>query len=197
MAEILLLSGGLDSIALAAWRRPSHCLTVNYGQRSALGEIAAASEVCKSLGLGHYVLSLPIAGLGCGSLAGSAPSPASRHPEYWPFRNQFLITVGAMFAIKHGLSTVLIGTVATDRRHADGKPSFLSQLKRLIYDQEGGIILEAPALELTTAELISRSGVSPDVLAWAHSCHDAAVACGICAGCTKHSEVMAAIGWER
>ncbi len=197
MAEVLLLSGGIDSIAIAAWRHPSHCLTLDYGQRPALGEIAAASEVCKALGLKHNILRVSIDTLGCGSLAGEPPSKVSKNPEFWPFRNQFLVTIGAMFAIKNGLSSVVIGTVATDNRHADGSASFVKQLRRLLADQEGRIELEAPALGMSSAELISRSGVSPGILGWAHSCHTAAIACGRCAGCQKHTEVMAAIGWER
>jgi 7-cyano-7-deazaguanine synthase len=154
MSEVLLLSGGIDSIAIASWRRPSQCLTLDYGQRPANGEIAAASEVCKALGLRHTILRVPIAELGCGSLAGKAPSEVSANPEFWPFRNQFLVTMAAMFAIKHGLNSVVIGTVSTDNRHADGRASFVRSLRALLAVQEGKIRLEAPALELSSAELI-------------------------------------------
>lgn len=197
MAEVLLLSGGIDSIAIAAWRHPSHCLTLDYGQRPARGEVTAAAEACKSLGLEHHVLRVPIDALGCGILAGERPSKFSENPEFWPFRNQFLVTIGAMFAIKNGLDSVVIGTVATDNRHADGRASFVKGLRALLADQEGRIKLEAPAMDLSSVELISRSGISPGVLGWAHSCHTAAIACGRCAGCHKHSEVVSTLGWER
>lgn len=39
----LLLSGGLDSTAIAAWQRPDVCVTVDYGQRPARGELAAST----------------------------------------------------------------------------------------------------------------------------------------------------------
>jgi hypothetical protein len=39
LSEVLLLSGGIDSSALAAWRRPTQTLVIDYGQISAPGEI--------------------------------------------------------------------------------------------------------------------------------------------------------------
>ena len=68
--ELLLLSGGMDSIALAWSLRPKLSLTVDYGQLPAKGEIQAASAVCAELGLAHRVLTLD-----CNSL-GSAIWPA-------------------------------------------------------------------------------------------------------------------------
>ena len=119
MSELLLLSGGIDSTALAAWRRPELCLTVNYGQRAADGEIRAAAQVCLDLGLKHDVLSVRIPSLGSGDLLGEDSSALSPHSDFWPFRNQFLITLAGMMAIKCGCDTVLIGTVSTDLRHKD------------------------------------------------------------------------------
>jgi len=197
MSELLLLSGGIDSISLAAWRHPKICLTVDYGQRPAKAEIAAASEVCRALGLVHHIIRIPLGEIGCGVLAGALPSTASPNPEFWPFRNQLLITVGAMFAMKHSLARVLIGTVKSDQRHADGRATFVAQMTELLALQEGNIALEAPAIGLTSAQLVEMSTISPAVLGWAHSCHTSNIACGHCPGCNKHSETMQALGWNR
>ena len=35
----MLLSGGMDSIAVAYWRRPSLAITIDYGQVPAAGEL--------------------------------------------------------------------------------------------------------------------------------------------------------------
>jgi len=48
MSDLLLLSGGIDSVAIAAWKRPEICLTIDYGQRSARAEIRSSMQVCKS-----------------------------------------------------------------------------------------------------------------------------------------------------
>jgi len=197
MSEVLLLSGGIDSIAIAAWRRPAHCLTIDYGQVPAASEIAASSSVCSALGLTHEVLRVPIAQLGAGVLAGKPPSTASPNPEFWPFRNQLLVTLAAMVAIERHSAKVLIGTVASDKRHADGSEDFILRLNALLEMQEGGVTLEAPAIKLSSLDLVHESGIDLSVLAWAHSCHSSNAACGYCPGCTKHSEVMQAIGWNR
>jgi 7-cyano-7-deazaguanine synthase len=39
----VLLSGGMDSIALACWQRPEFAITVDYGQRAAATEVAVAA----------------------------------------------------------------------------------------------------------------------------------------------------------
>ncbi len=61
--------------------------------------------------------------------------------------------------------------------------------------QEGGLKVEAPAIDLTSIELIKTAGISPSELAWAHSCHTSEYACGRCRGCNKHREVMVALGY--
>ncbi len=197
MHDLLLLSGGVDSIALACWKRPAVCLTVDYGQQPAIAEIAAATAVCEALSLEHIVLKVPVSSLGSGVMAGSAVSNVSEHAEFWPFRNQFLITVGAMYALKRDLRKILIGTVSTDNRHADGSDSFVRAMSSLLLLQEGSLQLDAPALYLSTQELYSLSGAKADVITWAHSCHTGDVACNWCPGCVKHSAFMQSIGHDR
>ncbi len=88
----------------------------------------------------------------------------------------------------------------SDGRFADGRPEFVQLLDRLLSNQEGGIWLVAPAIHLTSAELVRRSGLPTDVLAWSHSCQVSEHACGRCRGCCKRREVLAelpAAGWVR
>jgi SagB-type dehydrogenase family enzyme len=69
----ILLSGGIDSIALTYWQRPQIALTVDYGQAPAAAEILAAEEVCKNLSIEHHVIRVDCKALGSGDLANSAP----------------------------------------------------------------------------------------------------------------------------
>jgi 7-cyano-7-deazaguanine synthase len=195
--DLLLLSGGLDSTALAVIHRPAVCLTIDYGQRAAQGEIQASREICRELGLRHDVLVLPPHELGAGLMAGQSQSVLSEYPEFWPFRNTLLITLGAMYAVKYGLDRVLIGTSATDVRHRDGSPEFLHGMAEVVRMQEGGIELVAPALGDDALSLIRRSGAPDSVLGWTHSCHVSAIACGHCPGCHKHSNTLGELGWNR
>jgi len=70
MSTALLLSGGMDSIAIAFWKRPDLALTVDYGQLSADGEIQAAEAVCKSLSIPHEIITVNCRSLGSGDLSG-------------------------------------------------------------------------------------------------------------------------------
>ncbi|MDU6746616.1 MAG: 7-cyano-7-deazaguanine synthase, partial [Bradyrhizobium sp.] len=62
--------------------------------------------------------------------------------------------------------------------------------------QEGGLIVSAPAIGLSASELVIASGIDKATLAWAHSCHTGALACGNCRGCIKHYETWKAVGWD-
>lgn len=197
MSSLLLLSGGIDSICLAAKYRPDVCLTVDYGQRAAQAEIKSSKQVCLSLGLRHVTMNVGIGALGSGQMAGETSSPVSQHSEFWPFRNQFLVTLAGMLALKEKCSQILIGSVLTDQRHADGSAAFRDHLHQLLQLQEGALALVAPAARMTSEELVNTSGVTPDVLSWAHSCHTGNLACGQCPGCSKHSQVMQSKGWHR
>ncbi len=192
---VLLVSGGLDSTALAALVRPSLCLVIDYGQRSAIGELRAAAAICRALNLALETLTLDLGGLGGGLLKNEDPVPGAPSPEWWPYRNQILVTAAASVAVRAGLPQVLAGTVADDgARHIDGRPAFYQALDRLISMQEGGIRVRAPAIGETSAELVRRSGLTEDVLGWTVSCHRASFPCGDCPGCRKRSQVLSELG---
>ncbi len=192
---VLLLSGGLDSTALAALFRPALCLAIDYGQRSAAGEIRAATAICRALDLVMKTLTLDLGGIGGGLLKNEDAIPGAPSPEWWPYRNQILATAAASIALQAGLPQVLTGTVAGDgARHIDGRPAFYQALDRLIGMQEGGIRVCAPAIRETSAELVRRSGLTEDVLGWTVSCHRANFPCGDCPGCRKRSQVLSELG---
>ncbi|MDZ7654290.1 MAG: 7-cyano-7-deazaguanine synthase [Burkholderiaceae bacterium] len=118
----LLLSGGLDSLAIAHWLRPELAVTIDYGQLAAAAEIVAATQICRTLGIDHHVVSVDCRALGSGDMAGRRPVALAPASEWWPYRNQLLITLAAMWAIPRGVGQLLIGTVASDGSHADGRP---------------------------------------------------------------------------
>ena len=195
MKRLLLFSGGMDSIALAWMLRPELALTIDYGQRAAEGEIRAAAAVSNELGLLHHVLHVDCSPLGSGDMAGTPPSDFALVPEWWPFRNQLLITMAAALAVNEKYDTVVIGTVVNDASHADGRIDFLDAMSDVLRLQEGGVTLEAPAIQETTVQLCRRIGVPHSILAWAHSCHTGSFACGTCRGCCKHRESMRELGF--
>ena len=194
MKTALLLSGGMDSLSIAWWKRPDVAVTIDYGQLPAAAEIAASRSVCRHLGIEHHVVGVDCRALGSGDMAGTdadAQAPAS---DWWPYRNQLLVTLAAMKAIALGVTHLWLGTVRSDGGHRDGTPGFVAAIDRLMSLQEGGMAVDAPAIGLSTSEHVRLAAVPAGVLAWAHSCHKADVACGNCRGCHKYFDVLRELG---
>ncbi|UTV59571.1 7-cyano-7-deazaguanine synthase [Burkholderia arboris] len=196
MKSALLLSGGQDSVALAYWLRPAVAISIDYGQLPAEAELRAASQICETLCIQHLRISVDCSSIGSGDLSGAPPNPLAPSSEWWPYRNQLLITLAASSALAHGAAELLLGAVSTDASHTDGGQAFFDAMDRLLSIQEGGIRVRAPAIHLTSAQLIRQSGIPLDLLFWAHSCHRSNFACGQCRGCTKHRNVMYELGHE-
>lgn len=190
--ELLLASGGLDSTCIGWWRRPAGALFIDYGQKPAAGEWTAARAAMDALGITLDTLRVDCSAVGSGMLAGSLTQESvAPSPEWWPFRNQLLVTLAAAWAVLRGYDSVLIGCVSGDAlRHADGSSAFLKKLDDLLRNQEGGVRLVAPAIDLTASELLEVSGAPRSILGWTHSCHVESIACGSCPGCIKRTQTM-------
>lgn len=186
----------MDSLSIAWWKRPDVAITVDYGQLPAQAERSAAASVCAQLSIEHHIVGIDCRALGSGDMAGSTANEHAPASDWWPYRNQMLITFAVMKAISLGVQRLLIGTVRSDGLHLDGTPQFVNAISRLVSLQEGGIVVEAPAIELSTEELIAMARVPREFLAWAHSCHKANVPCGNCRGCNKYFGVLRAIDSE-
>jgi 7-cyano-7-deazaguanine synthase len=198
LRSVLLFSGGLDSTALAALERPELCLFVDYGQRPAIGEARAAERIASSLGLNFETIHLGIGHLGSGLLFGEAIDSKSPSPEWWPFRNQFLVTAAAACALRKSFEAVIVGSVLSDGlRHVDGSVTFYSALDRLTSMQEGGIRVLTPGIGETTQSLVGRSCLQSEILNWTFSCHRSEVACNVCPGCIKRLEVLTELGHRK
>ena len=121
---VLLLSGGMDSAALAHWVRPAATLYIDYGQRPADSEERAATAIANALGISIDILRIDLSVLGAGLLlaetptefkveapaegsakseaegrSGSAAEAVSPSPEWWPLRNQLLCSLAAAWAL--------------------------------------------------------------------------------------------------
>ncbi len=195
MSVGILLSGGMDSAALACWKRPDLAYTVDYGQICAAAEIEAARAISGELKIPHEVITIDCRALGSGDLSGKPSISIAPVPEWWPFRNQLLLTVAAMRAVGNGVRTLMFGSVKSDAVHADGRREFFEMIGAVMAMQEGGLKVETPAINLTSPELIKVSKIELPVLAWAHSCHTSNYACGNCRGCFKHQGVLLELGY--
>jgi 7-cyano-7-deazaguanine synthase len=190
MSAVLLFSGGIESTAIAYWKRPEFLLHIDYGHRPAMGELRAARAIAKRTNLSLKEVRVDCSAIGSGELAGCAPKSCAPASSWWPFRNQLLITFGATVALDLCADILYFGSVATDRLYADNSPQFLDTLRRLIALQEGNLSLEGPAINLTTRQLVHESRIPYSLLAWTHSCHVSNWACGQCRGCLHHYRIM-------
>ncbi|CCD86332.1 putative ExsB superfamily protein [Bradyrhizobium sp. ORS 285] len=194
MTSALLLSGGMDSTAIAFWKRPAIGVTIDYGQVAAPAELRAAAAVCADLAIRHIPINVDLSPFGSGDMAGRPAIELAPVREWWPFRNQALITIAAMATIGLGVDHLMIGTLRTDGHHSDGTKGFVDRLADLLFQQEGKIRLEAPAIGMDAVELAQVARVPIEILAWSHSCHRSDYACGDCGGCRKHYRTMEALG---
>lgn len=188
--SVLLLSGGVDSTALAYSQGPDYAITVDYGQSCAEAEVRSSTQICSELDISHKVLEIDCSELGTGQLAESEQLSIADTPEWWPFRNQLIVTLAAMESVRKGASELIVGSVSGDSQHADGRPEFYEMLDDLLSFQEGNLRVSVPAIHQTSVELVEASDVPLSILGWTHSCHNSNWACGQCRGCVKRERVI-------
>lgn len=191
--SVLLLSGGLDSATLAYVHQPDLTVTVDYGQCCADAEIQASSQIADQLNLEHEVIEADCKSLGAGTMAGRQETDLGDAPEWWPYRNQLVITLVAMDVVRRGADRLLVGAVADDQSHADGRAKFFELMDSLLSFQEGNLRLEAPAIERTTEEFVREANPPKSLLGWTHSCTASNAACGECSSCKKRQRVLTRI----
>lgn len=196
MSKSILLSGGMDSISLAYWLKPEIAFTIDYGQLPATAEINAAKQVCRILAIQHEVITVDCGCLGSGDLSGKKALSIAPSTEWWPYRNQLLVTLASMRAISLGANEIITGTVKSDGFHKDGTIGFFERINNLMKFQEGEMMVSSPAITLTSIELIKSSRIPYDILLWAHSCHRSNIPCGTCPGCLKHLAIRQGLGLE-
>jgi 7-cyano-7-deazaguanine synthase len=184
----------MDSTAIAHWLAPEALLFIDYGQRPSEAERRAAERVSLRLQRPLACVSVDCSSVGEDLLRGPRAPTKPVGETWWPYRNQLLATFASAWALGNGFVEVLIGTVAGDGDiHRDGTTWFVQSLDALISGQEGAVHVSAPAIHLTTEELIEVTGIGRDVLAGTYSCHRGSFPCGECGGCTKRDLILGSL----
>src|SRR5580700_10602406 len=106
----LLLSGGMDSLCIAWWQRPNSAITIDYGQIAASAEVEASLRICEELGIEHHLIRVDCRSLGSGDMAGTPPDGIAPASDWWPYRNQLILTLASMSAVARGVERLLLGT---------------------------------------------------------------------------------------
>lgn len=215
MKSVVLLSGGLDSaVSLAQALLDSEvvlCLTMDYGQKAARKEIAAAAALAAHYKVPHRVIELPflkqITRTSLVERKAAVPEPSAEaldNPEearataaaVWvPNRNGLFINIAASFAEAMGCQQVVTGF---NREEAatfpDNSLAFIEAANRaLCFSTLSGVKVVSYTARLNKAEIVAlgkRLGV-PWNLIW--SCyHGGETMCGRCESCRRFTRAMAA-----
>jgi 7-cyano-7-deazaguanine synthase len=203
---VVLLSGGLDSATVLAHAvdlgLEVYALSVDYGQQAQL-ELKAATRLSASLAIAqHKIVSIGLNQLGGSALVEDRPVPDARAakrthgiPEtYVPARNTVMLSVALGWAEVLGAYRIFIGANALDYSgYPDCRPEYLeafNALARLAVAEgsAGGrpVVVEAPLMHLTKAQIIARGLELGVDFAATISCYQpspAGLACGRCESC--------------
>jgi 7-cyano-7-deazaguanine synthase len=167
--RVVLLSGGLDSSALAFLlnlRSPRDFgLFVDYGHVTAAAERRASKRIAETYGFEIAEVSVPgLITVGAGTLARQGPAEKadglneSQKAEWFPARNLLLVSIGAAFLGARGGGTLLIGR--SEMTYRDTTLEFVNAANNALlqaFDPRAAVRLEspsAPRLELLAAACI-------------------------------------------
>lgn len=192
----LLLSGGIDSICLAYHLKPEIAYTVDYGQNAAEREIYVSKLICEFLKIKHEIIRIDCKTLGSGNLVNKNSIKESPSKEWWPYRNQLLITLSLMKAIKDNVTEIHLASVKSDSFHRDGTEEFYKLINSVSEFQEGNIKIVCNTIDFYSHELALKYNVPNKLILLAHSCHISNIACGSCSGCLKQIRVRQELNIE-
>jgi 7-cyano-7-deazaguanine synthase len=143
----------------------------------------------------HIIIQADCSAIGAGLLAERPIPSRSPTPAWWPFRNQLLVTLVLMRLVDSDVGELMLGTVSNDKKYADGTIAFYEAIDQLVSVQEFHPRVTAPAIEMTTLQLVQASAIPREVLSWAHSCQVSNITCGSCGSCWKQQNVLNDLGW--
>jgi 7-cyano-7-deazaguanine synthase len=211
---IVLLSGGLDSMVVAATAKEAGyaliALTIDYNQRHRI-ELESAAKIAKHLGaVEHIILPLDLTRFGGSALTADIDVPKGGVEEdaipvtYVPARNTIFLSLCLGLAEARGARDLWIGVNALDYSgYPDCRPEFIASFEAMANlatkaGVEGsGFTVHTPLLHLGKAQIAAecaRLRLDPG-MSW--SCYDPTSdnkACGHCDSCRLRQKGFADAG---
>ncbi|MGG6351658.1 7-cyano-7-deazaguanine synthase [Pseudomonas putida] len=190
--HILMLSGGIDSAALAHLCSASSvnvvgALFFDYGHESANRELRASRRISIATNIPFEAVQIPgLKYLYHGLLPGDYhPMMAEcRTNDYFVFQS-----IAASYALLRGVNSILVGAIKEDTKLHPGLKEFLEEFGRSLGKLHGNDFrFITPFIDIPKAEVIRlgmKLGLDFDNT---YGCHTGtAIHCGICDGCKKTS----------
>lgn len=204
---LVLLSGGMDSTALASELVVGHgvdnvqAVGIDYGQKHSR-ELLSAHRVARHLGIPYDVIDLSILADSLKSaLTGDGDVPRGHYAAdnmaatVVPNRNAIMLMVAAGIAASRGLCAVYTAVHAGDHPiYPDCRPEFVavaSEAARLGTAGMGDVEVRAPFVNITKADIVTRGheAGAPFDLTW--SCYQGGSRhCGSCGTCVERAEAF-------
>jgi 7-cyano-7-deazaguanine synthase len=213
-AAIVLLSGGLDSMVIAARAREEgfrlYALTVDYNQRHRI-ELQAAAAIASHLSAErHIVLPLDLSRFGGSALTDDIEVPKSGVEEgaipvtYVPARNTIFLSLCLGWAEAVGARDIFIGVNALDYSgYPDCRPDFIRSFEAMAnLATKAGVegdrfTIRTPLIDMSKAGIIREAARLGLDAAMSWSCYDPAPAgqhCGLCDSCRLRARGFAEAG---
>lgn len=203
---VVLLSGGIDSATTLAFAKHEgyrlYAISFDYRQRHRV-ELSCARRVAAFVGVEkHLVFPIDLTAVGGSALTANIKVPKNRPESQWtteipityvPARNTIFLSIALAWAETLEAHMILIGANAVDYSgYPDCRPEFIVEFQRMAKlatktGVEGHpILVQAPLIDLTKAEIIRKGGEYGLDYSLTSSCYDPAFdgrACGGCDSC--------------
>lgn len=206
--SVVLLSGGLDSLASFVWAEEESdivlAITFNYGQRAAAKEIESAQRICNKREMKHLVVDIPwfsslkslalldkntslpqITEKDLDDLAVTLPSAKA---VWVPNRNGVFLNIGASFAEDLLANWIITGFNKEEgKTFPDNSEAFVEATsKALKYSTDGKVSVKAPMVGKTKKEIVEWMLERDVDLTHLWSCYlGEEKMCGVCESCLR------------
>lgn len=209
MKTIVLLSGGMDSVAAlydaALSGEVAGCLSFDYGSKHNARELPCAAFHAKALGVPHHIVSLDFMDRLFSSdlLKSGGEIPDGHYAEesmkktVVPFRNGIMLAIAAGYAESTGAEGVVIAAHSGDHAiYPDCREPFMAAMADAMkHGTYPGIRLLRPFIALDKAGIARRGAELGVDFARTWSCYKGGeIHCGVCGTCVERREAFLMAG---
>lgn len=205
MKVVVLVSGGMDSVAALYDARTSHevvgALSFNYGSKHNLREIPFAAHHCEHLGIPHRVIPLAFINELFTShlLASGGEIPDGHYEEQTmkqtvvPFRNGIMLAIAGGYAESIEATGLVIAAHAGDHAiYPDCREAFMQAMGAALRSGTyADVQLLRPFIAMNKAQIAQRGHELGVDFAQTWSCYKGRdIHCGTCGTCVERREAF-------
>ncbi len=201
---ILLLSGGLDSLASCVIAQEDYfierAIYIDYGQKAAQQEKNACENICRHYGIELQTFDAKwLAEISQNTaLCGKEDSKDAEKKDFWiPNRNGLFVNIGACFAEALGCNYVIIGANYEEAQEfKDNSVNFVESATKLFASStQNNVKLLAPLINMDKEEIIEKAVELDAPLQYVWSCYfNGEKHCGKCPSCRLLKNALSAAG---